>query len=687
MVDIQLRFPRQDGQAGDFGDLPAWSPPASNQSQGDFGDFETWSPEKAQQAQQQQTQTAPSIGQAIGQGITNTVGFGLGPTLQGLSEVSGDWHDPIVGATKMLLNSVSSHPDPEVRKAYEHGRAAGQADEDAARETHPWAYFLGQLGGTPLTPAFGALRAGGVGARAAYGAIGGAAGGALYGAGTGLSQGEDIPGIAKSAGVSGVVGGAMGGTVGGILGQRINPVGLASTPGQRAATTAADLGKPLPRGLVSDNPIVQATTAKLRSFPVIGSYISNKVGQTAKAAGERIGEITGQMAGGAKDRAAADTLIKPALDNVIQANKGKADVLYNSVRSQINPNQRYTLPQTEAMLDQIMAERANAGWSNPAEGLEQFRNVAAGGSFNGTHRARVDARNAGSVGNPHPGYDKNDFNRITQAMTADLRNLVHTEGGSKALDAFDKAETEFGKIADQNEFLANLRDAGGRGGAIAPLLGAASKNAANVQVLADLKKSMNPADFQNIGGVLLHELGQNSSTGEFSLAKFVTGMNDLSPRAKGILFSPQHLKDIENIAGMGEHIKRALTESNTSHTANAYILFDILKDIALTAANFGGGSVSGKEVAAGMATTAVPAILGAWLASPAKAASMSAFAKAYRGVSASPTPARAAMFNLATRNLANNLGIPAKKILERAAAAQPQNQNAQPDVPGELKPQ
>ena len=45
----------------------------------------------------------------------------------------------------------------------------------------------------------------------------------------------------------------------------------------------------------------------------------------------------------------------------------------------------------------------------PERGLEQFRNVA-GGSFNGVHRARADARNAGSVLNPNPGYNKGDFN-------------------------------------------------------------------------------------------------------------------------------------------------------------------------------------------------------------------------------------------------------------------------------------
>ena len=60
---------------------------------------------------------------------------------------------------------------------------------------------------------------------------------------------------------------------------------------------------------------------------------------------------------------------------------------------------------------------------------------------------------------------------------------------------------------------------------------------------------------------------------EFSLSKFVTNCRKVSDRAKGVLFSQQHLKYINDIVRMSQHIKSALRESNTSHTARVLILF------------------------------------------------------------------------------------------------------------------
>ena len=221
--------------------------------------------------------------------------------------------------------------------------------------------------------------------------------------------------------------------------------------------------------------------------------------QGSPAAGQRIEDITGQMAGGATDRAAAYAIIRPALQDVVDNNNARADALYSAVRNrEINPDRAYQLPRTQALLDRIISARRAAGWTDPERVSEQFQNIAESGSFDGAHRARSDARNAGSVLNPNPGYNKGEFNALTRAMTADIRNLVHTEGGQAALDAFDKAENQFGKMAEQNLALNNLINARGEG-AIATLLGSAKERGGNVQLLAQLRRSMNPQDFQQIG--------------------------------------------------------------------------------------------------------------------------------------------------------------------------------------------
>ena len=56
---------------------------------------------------------------------------------------------------------------------------------------------------------------------------------------------------------------------------------------------------------------------------------------------------------------------------------------------------------------------------------------------------------------------------------------------------------------------------------------------------------------------------------------------------------------------------------------------------------------------------------------------MSRWTRAYRGLTLNhPTPARIALFNMATRNLARQLGIPEQQILERVSAAAKGDSNA-----------
>jgi hypothetical protein len=247
--------------------------------------------------------------------------------------------------------------------------------------------------------------------------------------------------------------------------------------------------------------------------------------------------------------------------------------------------------------------------------------------------------------------------------------------------AFDQAETEFGRLAEQNSLLRRLIDSRGEG-AIATLLGAANEKGGNLRLLAQLRGSMRPADFQQVGGMLLTELGHNNATGEFSLAKFVTNFDKVSDRAKSILFSAQHLRNIEDIAEMGAHIKGALRESTTSHSAGLLVMLDLAKDAALLGADVASGGLgTGSLIGAG--TSLAVWTLARWLGNPAIASSMAAWTRARVGMLGHPTPARLAAFNIATRNLANNLGIPLESLAKRLTVAEPpqggSDQNRKPE--------
>jgi hypothetical protein len=577
-------------------------------------------------------------------------------------------HDIVRGVTGLIHHYGSSEQDQAVQEAYRRGREAALQDQQLAREQHPAAYTAGLVGGSLLTPIPGVGGGGSLLANAARTGAAGVATGALQGVGAGVSEGQALPEVAARGARGGAVGGVVGGAVGAVLPRAIGAI----TRGQRAARTAEELGAPIPRGLASDRAAINAATASARSVPLVGSRISSAVNRTQEAAGNRVEDIASGMTGGALDRAAADTLVRPGLQQAIERNRQAIDALYNNARSRIDTAARFTMPRTRATLDAVEAARRQAGHVNPAEGLQQFRNVANGATFNGAHRARVDAREAGNGLVPHPGYNAADYNRLTRAMTADLRAIVHAAAHGTAAEkaaavhAFDEAERAFGPLAEMNSRLNRLANSRGEG-AMSSLLGAAREKGGDTRLLAELRATMPRAEFEQIGGVLLHELGQNAATGEFSLAKFVTEFSKTSPRARAILFSPQHLQEIENIFEMGQHIKGALRESNSSHTSNALILFDLARDAVLVGGGVAMGVVSGASVATGGAAAAPAVLFARWLASPATATSMSRWSTAYRAMTlGQPTPARIAAFNIASRNLANNLGLPVDKVLQAA---------------------
>lgn len=661
-------------------DAPDWNPqqqaaPQASSSAAPWADVPDWKPSPP---------TAPTrevgTGEAVARGALDTASFGLVPAMVGATKAGEAALTPeeaetyrtagspeegqlaVMGAG--LAKMFGSHADPAVRDAYERGRKSVLEDQRLAQEQHPYAFLGGQVVGGLATPGFGASTAGTLPARILTGAAAGGAGGALYGAGEAVSEGKSPGEVIKAAGKGAMIGAPTGGVLKGAIGPRVP--GAAATPGQRAAQTSGELGAPLPRGVTSDSPAVQQITAKATEVPLAGSKITQAVKNTQKAAGEHIGDIATDMTAGTSGRTVADSVVRRGLDEVIADNKATADAAYAGVRGRIDQNAVIPMPQLGTALDKIVAARKAAGWANPESGLEQFRNLQNGATFNGAHRARVDAREAGNVAVPHPGYNKADYNRITQAMTGDLRVMAYRAAKGnpgEAVKAFDQAEKQFGRIAEQNEILNGLLNSKGEA-AVQSLMGAASEKKGNLRLLAQLRTQMDPDKFAFIGGALLHELGQSArSGGEFSLDQFVTNWSKLSSGAKAALFSPQHLRNIEDIFDMAQHVKGALETANRSHTGGVFLAWETLKTAAEVAIAAGAGAVDPTYAAYSGGTFLLANAITRWLASPSKAASIAAFTRAGKVYQQNPTPGRRALFNLATRNMANNLEVDPTKLL------------------------
>jgi hypothetical protein len=612
-----------------------------------YADFPTEAP------QAQPPSREVGIGEALGKGFTTGASFGFAPAIEGLAAAAGPDYQPkldqdgnpvempnpmapIVGAAKLIkeyfsdqkLSDLVTGGHHAVADAYTRGREAALADQTLAKEQHPQAYLAGQLAGAVAmpVPGAGAMKAATVGARALGGLKAGAIGGGLYGAGEATSEGQALPDVAKSAGLGAAVGGPLGAGIGAAVGPRVR---AALTPGEQAARTAESIGAPIPKGVASDSRAIRSATSATASVPIMGARVRNALDATREAAGDVVGQS--------------------GVDQAIAANRNRVNALYDGVRSQIDQTAVAPMPRTAAVIQRVKANRQAAGWADPGQGLEQFENVSQGATFNGAHRARVDAREAGDVANPHPGYNAADFNLITRAMTADLRDMVGrlaTRSPQRAQRAFDQAEKQFGPISEANKFLARIA------------------------------KTRGP-------GAGLDELGFNPATGEFSLEKFVTAWNKLNPQARPFVPEPAHAANIESIFQMGSHIKSSMRERNVSHTSTPLIMMDLARDAILGGVAIGTGAV-GAGSALGGAVMAAPAIMFAhWLSSPAIASSMSAWSRVYRAMTlGTPTPARIAAFNVATRNLANNLGLPVENVMRAAqrrlaAPAGDENKNQQ----------
>jgi hypothetical protein len=131
---------------------------------------------------------------------------------------------------------------------------------------------------------------------------------------------------------------------------------------------------------------------------------------------------------------------------------------------------------------------------------------------------------------------------------------------------------------------------------------------------------------------------------------------------------------------MGEHIKQALEATSSSHSSNWFEMFETVKDIFLLGEMASTGHIGAKKIIGGVGSTGMMLGAGWIIGNSARTASLSAWTRAYQGLTLSPTPARIATFNMATRNLANTLGIPMEKLTSSIVSHLGRAEQPQADV-------
>jgi hypothetical protein len=440
------------------------------------------------------------------------------------------------------------------------------------------------------------------------------------------------------------------------------PMAARSEPsaGIAAATTANELGAPLPVGLASDSKVMQSTTKAAQQLPLVGPKIGEQTAKTVEAAGGAVGDITNQMTGGVTDRAASGAMMRPAIKDVIENNNNRIGESFDSLRKMLDQSEPVAeLPTTEKVLKGILKEREAAGHTNPSSGLENVQKlVDNGATFDALQRARSELGSQLKFGVANPGYNAGDLKRLMTSTKSDMEHVVRQSAvedvkPEEAVQALRDAHTTAGPLMEFNKTLEKLTGIQKDESLIGSLTQAAQNKTGNVKILAQLRNSMPKQDFQQIGGVALAELGHNASTGKFSLNQFATKWEGMGDRAKSILFSPEHKQSLDNIAQLGRHLKDADKFANTSNTAGASAWGKLIAGGAGAVAALTYGDPT--KLVAGLAGLGGGLFLAKQLAKPATASSIEKWTRAAVLAEHGQSPARISAFRMSTRNLLNNL--------------------------------
>jgi hypothetical protein len=219
---------------------------------------------------------------------------------------------------------------------------------------------------------------------------------------------------------------------------------------------------------------------------------------------------------------------------------------------------------------------------------------------------------------------------------------------------------------------------------VGSVINAAQGNTGNARLLAQLKAQMPADDFNHVVGVAVSELGYSKQLDGFSLNKFGTEWNKLSPTAKRILFSdPAHRQQLDKFANLSKVLKGGDQYANKSQTGRAGTTGAILGAAGAAAVSAMGGDVG--PLLGLLASLGGGYVLAKGLARPATAASIVRWTQALQNQSRGPSQRTQAMLILATRNLLSNLqdipGFSKQEFLQRLQNpphAAPDNKKIEP---------
>lgn len=472
----------------------------------------------------------------------------------------------------------------------------------------------------------------------------GAAQGAAYGAGS--SEGGF--GNAALGAAGGAALGAGGGLALGKAGEAIAPRLTARAAAARAAPAsdteqfakAAErqdldyLAADLP-GATKSRFATGFTGITLGGIPL--AEAAQKTIAKAKAARDRIASGIGMVS----DKEDAGKAAQRGAKQWMGESERKGDALYQAIP--IPPKSEATANNTRAALLEITKEmesnpELSALWVGhprlkatlealtPKEGTKtvgpagypKFQKQVGTGEFEGGKISWEDMKRLRSIvgeiaGRPSLGADGDQvaaMRKFYGALSEDMRATA-AASSPEALKAFNRANTYWrGRSQRIDNILTDILGADlGKGGqpAFEAINRLARKDGGDPAKLAVMLRTMPPDEADAVRGTILSRLGRSSSgrqddAGEmFSPAEMVTQWDQLSPKAKSILFQGEHRRAIDDVMKVAAGMKAGQQFANTSKTSigtnitalGGIGLANLPAAIAMAAAQFGGGKLLG----------------------------------------------------------------------------------------------
>jgi hypothetical protein len=195
--------------------------------------------------------------------------------------------------------------------------------------------------------------------------------------------------------------------------------------------------------------------------------------------------------------------------------------------------------------------------------------------FNDLRQLRTWVRNAQRDPELRKGIDQASLGRLEGALTHDIYANAESLGGPKTARQLKQADS-FYRMGSQRidgalqKFVGGRSPVTGEGAYDLVLRAAGDKGGADTARLSALRKSLQPHEWNDVAATVVNRLGKplpGQGEDTFSISRFVTGFDGLSPQGKDLLFGKGALRgELENlsrVARMQKNVERAANHSNT----------------------------------------------------------------------------------------------------------------------------